>query len=145
MFHLQRQNEKEERDAAHDTLNLWQNQQGVRKLDGQTTKQPTVWRCQNPDCLESSLDRFYEFERDEPTCPKCGLTEPAVIKKALIHFLIRDSKGPIRGDMGMNFRMACSPMRAYIATTENGEAGTGDISAATCPGCLKTIGDPIRS
>ena len=143
-MHTVRDYEQENLAAAHDTLNLWANQKDVRFLGGQTIKQPIVWRCQNPDCLESSLDRFFEFTGDECKCPKCGLGHPAVIKRALIHLLIRDNAGRIVGDRGLRYRLACDTKRAYVATRENGEAGTGDLAAANCPGCLKAIGETFR-
>ena len=144
MIHGQRTWDKENADAAHAELNLWSNQPNVRFLGAQTTKQPVVWRCQNPDCLESNLDRFFEFESDECKCPKCGLGHPAVIKRALIHFLVRDAKGPIQGDLGLRYHIGCSPTRAYIGTIENGEAGSGDLAAVNCPGCLKAVGDSLK-
>ncbi len=53
----------------------------------------------------------------------------------LTHLLIRDPKGPFKGQMG-RFRMACNTKRAYLATITNMEAATGDPLIANCPGCL---------
>src|SRR5690606_39632828 len=63
----------------------------------QTTKQPVIWRCPNPECRESNLANYYEFESDYPECPKCKLGPPSVRKRVLIHVLVRDPKGPIAG------------------------------------------------
>lgn len=110
--------------------------QGINPHPDQTTKQPVVWRCPNPECFDTDLDYFFEFKADEPVCPKCGLGPPAVQKRVLIHFLVRDSKGPIYGQMGLRYRMACDARRSYLATPTNGEAATGDPTSVNCPGCL---------
>lgn len=102
----------------------------------QTTQQPVVWRCPNPDCLNSSLDSWFEFESEYPTCPKCGLQPPAIQKRVLIHLVVMDTKGPIVGQLGLRYRMACSPRRVVLATHTNGEAATNDLAQVNCPGCL---------
>ena len=109
----------------------------------QTTKQPVVWCCPNPECRESNLESYYAFESDNPECPKCGIEPPYVTKRVLIHFLLRDRKGPIVGQFGLRYKIACAPVRSFIATLTNGEASTGDIRAANCPGCLKVVGDKL--
>lgn len=110
----------------------------------QTTKQPVVWRCPNPECFESNLSRYYEFESEYGECPKCGLKEPYVRKRVLIHVLVRDKGGPIVGNLGLRYRLACDPKRVTLATATNGEAATGDVTTANCPGCLKAIGDKLK-
>lgn len=102
----------------------------------QTNKQPVIWRCPNPMCAEQSTDSWYEFTSDYPECPKCGLTAPAVSKRALIHFLAMDMQGPIVGQMGLRYVLACSPTRVVLATFTNGEAATNYPSQVNCPGCL---------
>jgi len=121
-------------------------------LDGQTTKQPTIFRCPNPECVPKKFDRvtgqphrFFDFESDQPVCPKCGLGAPHVAKRALIHFLLRDPAGPIQGEMGLRYKIACDHKREVIATTDNGEAGTGDLAACNCAGCLRFVGTKIRN
>lgn len=111
----------------------------------QTTKQPVIWRCPNPECRESNLANYYEFESDYPECPKCKLGPPAVRKRVLIHILVRDPKGPIAGQYGLRYRLACDPKRWQLATPTNGEAATGDIAAANCPGCLAAVGNALKS
>lgn len=59
----------------------------------------------------------------------------------LTHLLIRDIRGPIHGDMGLSYRLACHASRAYLATVSNLEAATGDPQFCTCPGCLKVASE----
>lgn len=122
-------------------------------LTGQTVKQPVVWRCPNRECVEpatlfdptdlAALNRpgvrYFEFAADYPECPKCGSGPPAVTKRALIHLLVRDKKGPILGDMGLRWSMACDPKRTHLATEDNGEAATGNSLAINCPGCIAAL------
>lgn len=109
------------------------------KLPGdRTKKQPATGYCINPECFESSDDMRFEFgiEGDLISCPKCKADEsPTVGVLSLIHHLVVDPKGPIRG-ADRRFRMACDPARAYMATATNKESATGDIAIANCPGCL---------
>ncbi len=109
-------------------------------LEGQTLKQPVVWRCRNPECKEISTARYYEFEGEYPECPKCKCGPPTVSKRALIHLLIRDNKGPIVGEFGLRWKMACDHKRVTLATEDNGEAASGDSSAINCPTCLSKVG-----
>lgn len=121
---------------------------------GQTLKQPTIWRCPNPECvspvgivdhtdplrLNQPGVRYFEFAGDYPECPKCGSCAPSVQKRALIHLLVRDKKGPVVGEHGLRWRMACDPKRTHLATESNGEAATGDSTCANCPGCMAASG-----
>lgn len=107
----------------------------------QSTKQPVTWCCLNPACQEKG--KRYDFERDQPLCPKCGADGyPIVQKRILIHFIVADPKGPIEGQFG-RFRMACDPPRELLGTHTNGEAASGEIAACNCPGCLKVIGEAM--
>lgn len=109
----------------------------------QTTKQPVVWFCLNGQC-QTTGPGFFEFESDYPICPKCGCQgEPTIQKRVLIHYLMPDPKGPIKGSM-LRFKMACDPKRVDLATLTNGEAASGAIEAVNCPGCLKAVGREIR-
>lgn len=142
----------------------------VKEKD-QTTKQPVVWRCQNPVCLPTPEEiaeiinskaginepiktaggliyrpslRSFDFESQYPTCPKCSYTGPPVVnKRSLIHVLLQDRNGPIVGEKGLRWFIACDPKRRTLATTTNGEACTGNSSQANCPGCLKRIGNKL--
>jgi hypothetical protein len=112
-------------------------------LPQQTTRQPVIWLCKNPAC-KGSRERYFEFQSDYPTCPKCGLEFPAVEKKSLIHWLITDPRGHFPGEGGIRYRIACHKDRDWLATVNdkvkgtvaNGEAATGDIRSVNCPGCL---------
>jgi hypothetical protein len=109
---------------------------GLKHTD-QTTKQPVIMRCANPDCFEEN--RPFDFESDEPTCPKCGQGPPAIQKRVLIHFLAKDPRGKITGQHGIRYQITCDPTRKVIATLTNGEAGTGDATQVNCPGCMGSI------
>lgn len=52
----------------------------------------------------------------------------------LVHLLIPDVMGPIRGQT-TRYKLACDPTRGVLATTDNNEAATDQIGAVTCPGC----------
>lgn len=104
-----------------------------------TPKQPVYCFCANPECLDqSSHSRFvFPHEHGLVECPKCGANEaPYVGVLALIHYMARLPRGPIRGVGGIGFHIACDPKRAYLATATNQEAATDQIEAVTCPGCL---------
>lgn len=111
----------------------------------QTTKQPVVWRCPNPECRDSSLDRYFDFESDQPKCPKCSAGPPVVSKRALIHLLVRDPQGKIVGEYQRRYKLACDASRSFIATQTNGEAGTDQVAAANCPGCLAEAHKYLRA
>lgn len=105
-----------------------------------TDKQPATAFCRNPECLESSDQRRFEFspEHAHVACPKCGATEaPMVGMLSLVHFLHRNPKGKIVGMGGLRYQLACSEERAHLATLTNDEAATDQLAAVNCPGCLK--------
>ncbi len=111
----------------------------------QTNKQPVVWMCQNADCT-GPLRRSFDFISDYPICPKCGADgDPTVQKRVLIHLLVRDPKGPIAGERGSRWRLACDGTREHLATHTNGEAATGDPTQINCPGCTAHLGRGIKS
>ena len=113
---------------------------GITIPRDRTTRQPARGFCFNPECLEDSdNDRFeFDVEHDKFCCPKCGNNRPpGVGLLVLTHLLIRDNKGPIHGDMGLSYRLACHKDRAYLATVTNMEAATGDPEFCNCAGCLK--------
>jgi len=111
-------------------------------LQDRTKHQPIVWRCFNPECFERGA-KVFDFERDAPKCPKCGAEAPFITARALIHVLIRDENGPIPGEHGKRYRVACDAKRDYLATLTNEEAATGNPSAANCPGCLHVVKDAL--
>jgi len=105
-----------------------------------TQKQAVRAYCVNPQCWEDDSGGRFEFtvEHGEIACPKCGANEPPMVGLlVLVHMLLPDQKGPIRGSGGLRYKLGCEQARAYLATETNLEAATGDIQAANCPGCLK--------
>jgi hypothetical protein len=113
---------------------------GLLLPNDRTTKQQPRGYCYNPDCRNTSDDERFEFDIDHGTfaCPKCGSDNPVTTGLlVLVHFLVKDPKGPIRGSSG-RFRFACDPTRVVLATTTNQEAASGDLRAVNCPGCLTT-------
>lgn len=101
----------------------------------QTTRQPIVFVCPNPECAETR-DGLFEFQSDYPECPKCGSTPPAVQKRALIHYMVPAKDGPITGHKGLKYKLCCDPTRWMLATLTNGESATGVPTVVNCPGCM---------
>ena len=113
---------------------------GIQIPRDRTKRQPARGYCFNPECLVDSDDKLFAFdvEHDRFCCPKCGNDRaPGVGLLVLTHLMIRDPKGPIHGDMGQSYRLACHKDRAYLATVSNLEAATGDVEFCNCPGCLE--------
>jgi|GEM_PF-3289336 hypothetical protein len=105
-----------------------------------TQKQPVMAFCRNPECLDSSDQKRFEFpvEHAQVACPKCGATEaPYIGLMSLIHFMQRNPAGKILGQGGLRYQLACSAERPYMATLTNDEAATDQLVAVNCPGCLK--------
>jgi rubredoxin len=114
-----------------------ENSPAIDLLAARTVKQPVVFRCPNPECNDSPLTKsYFEFESDEPICPKCGVGPPYVQPRVLIHLMVKDKKGRIEGQYGQRYAIACDRRRDYIATPDNSEAASGDPIAVNCPGCL---------
>jgi hypothetical protein len=104
--------------------------------DDRTTKQPAVARCYNAKCAVKGKPFEFVTEGDVH-CPKCGATQaPVIFLLVLTHFLVRDPAGLIPGH-GFNYRVACDPLREHLATETNMEAGSDQLIAVNCPGCLK--------
>ena len=94
-----------------------------------------------PECAEANGNQRFEWEGDYDTCQRCGSSGyPAVILLALLHFLIPDQAGQIRGKYGRRFRMACHKSREYLATMTNQEGATNDLKAVSCPECIREAG-----
>ena len=109
-----------------------------------TDKQPVRAFCRNPECLESSDKRWFEFspEHAHVACPKCGATEaPMIGMLSLVHFLHRNPEGKIVGVGGLRYQLACDEKRAHLATRTNDEAATDQLQAVNCPGCLKAAAE----
>jgi hypothetical protein len=112
-----------------------------------TTAQPVTGFCLNRECCSNAdgepIDRFtWEVTSGEIACPKCGANEsPLVGLLTLVHMLLRDNNGPIKGVGGLRYRLACDAKRRTLATTTNLEAATGDLRACNCTGCLAFCAD----
>lgn len=103
----------------------------------QTDKQPTYWRCCNSECRPEN-QRWFEFQSETGTCPKCGIGVPHTLKRALIHFIVRDSQGPNIGHKGRRLRVACSPKKIIQAKMGIGEAFVAEPTIVNCPGCMNS-------
>lgn len=105
-----------------------------------TSKQKVSGYCLNPQCKPNphTNDYFvFEVEHDRFACPKCGAFKPPYVGvQVLTHWLVRDPKGPIEGEGGLRWKLACDHDRAYLATFSNLEAATAAVEVANCPGCL---------
>lgn len=112
---------------------------GVKVPNDRTTKQPVKAFCRNPACREKSGELFTFYVRnDRFCCPKCKADRsPIVGLWSLTHLLLPHPLGPIRGNGGKRFVIACDNKRAYLATATNQESATGDPEVANCPGCLE--------
>lgn len=113
---------------------------GIAIPHDRTTKQQVMGYCLNPECKPNPQTNQYftfEVEHDRFACPKCGAyKQPYVGVQVLTHWLVQDPKGPIEGDGGLRWRIACDNDRAYLATFTNLEAATRAVEVANCPGCL---------
>jgi hypothetical protein len=91
-----------------------------------------AYRC----LLCRSLERPHglDFEGTEPKCPRCAAGPPAVQALVHIHLLVLDPEGPILGEFGRRYHVACKPE----ATNPRGAPCTGETVAVTCPLCKQT-------
>lgn len=92
------------------------------------------YRC--AACRKPEYPWGLEFASHEPKCPECGATGPAAIVELLtIHLYAPDpANGPIIGEHGRRFRVACKPN----ATNPNGVPCTSEANVVTCQECKKT-------
>lgn len=103
-----------------------------------STRNTCVGFCRNPKCRVDGNQFKFEVRHHHIVCPKCGANqEPMVGLITLIHFLVQVDGGPLRGQGGIPYALACDEKRAYLATISNDEAATGDIDVANCPQCLE--------
>jgi hypothetical protein len=102
-----------------------------------TCRQPVTAYCTYKKCLVNG--KRFEFPTEGNVhCPKCGATEaPTIGLLALVHLMVEDPAGPIPGEGGLRWRLACDPTREHLATVTNMEAASDQIVAVNCPGCLK--------
>lgn len=99
-----------------------------------------IFRCSNESCSTDPHGRtIFDFELPAgapPICPKCQADprkpefKHTIVKLAVIHFHIKDAKGPDIG-RGSRYRIACGG-------TLSGKMGTAAHQAVTCPECKKS-------
>ncbi|TWU22454.1 hypothetical protein Pla52o_35100 [Novipirellula galeiformis] len=111
---------------------------GIIVPEDRVLSQPVTGFCRNPRCREKSNQEFrFKVEHDLFSCPKCGANSaPMVGVMTLTHMLVPDPDGPVRGNGGVRYVIACDSKRAYLATVSNDEAVTDNPKVANCPGCL---------
>lgn len=103
--------------------------------EDRTSKQPLQWVCMRPECRNEESGKPYSFFADQPKCPKCtSFGPPAIQLKALVHLLVPDPAGKIKGMFG-RYSLACDRSRDVIATTTNREGGSDHPDSVNCPGC----------
>lgn len=98
------------------------------------------YRCYNPACTEDDMPGC-AFEADVPVCPKCKLDgrtadgKEAIIPILVIHLIVADKAGPIRGAYGQRFAAVCN--RALKLDRAGKFRATADPAAVTCKACLE--------
>lgn len=85
----------------------------------------SYWRCML--CCPP-LGR--DFTGIVPECPHCHAGPPAVLPVTLVHWLYRDAEGPLVGQYGWRWRLACQPRQASLI-----EPASDQPIAVTCPAC----------
>ena len=109
--------------------------------DDRSTKHPARGYCRNKLCQEpDQREELFTFpiEHAHVCCPKCKATmSPVVGVYVLTHLLLQVDGGPIRGAGGIGYALACDSKRAYLATSTNMEAASGDPNVVNCPHCLE--------
>jgi hypothetical protein len=112
---------------------------GISIPHDRTTKQQVMGYCLNPDCKPNPhTNDYFSFavDHDRFACPRCGANKPPFVGvQVLTHWLVQDNKGPIEGEGGLRWKIACDQDRAYLATFSNLEAATKAFEVANCPGC----------
>lgn len=114
---------------------------GIALPDDRTIAQPSIGFCRNPQCREVSNQEFtFAVEHGWFSCPKCGANKPPMVGLlTLTHLLTPDKQGPILGDSGIRYKIACATKRAYLATATNQEAATDNPAFVNCLGCVEQI------
>lgn len=94
-----------------------------------------LWRCCNENCSTDPAGRLiFDFEADEPVCPKCGcdhrkpLEANVIVKLEAIHF---DPPSHVKG-RGLGYP-ACRPEKSVL-----GSHASGVHDAVTCRGCRES-------
>lgn len=93
-----------------------------------------LFRCLNEPCGAAGEGLpVHDFENADGVCPKCAAgvkTHPrTVVQREVIHYLVNDDAGPIRGPNG-NRRVACDPDAKRLP-----RQATALAAAVSCPAC----------
>lgn len=87
-------------------------------------------------CLMCAMPAGLDFEDERPLelvrCPRCSRGCPAVAPRVHVHFLYPDPAGPVVGQYGLTYRVACKPDLAVL----NGMPASDFVPVVTCPRCL---------
>lgn len=91
------------------------------------------YRCMA--CRSAEFPWGFDFSSHDPQCPQCKATDNAILPLVTIHFYTPDqANGPIVGENGKRFRVACKPNSRNI----HGVPCSGEPRAVNCPECIKT-------
>lgn len=99
-----------------------------------------LYRCVNPECAEDeSGHELFDFEADEPVCPKCGADARNkkdgggfIVKRECLHYLVVDKAGLIPTPLGRRL-IACMPGETKLVGKFSSH-----VSGVTCPECKET-------
>jgi hypothetical protein len=112
---------------------------GVHIPAERSIKQRQFAYCTNPECRENGAEYHWEIKHDWTCCPKCGANQaPMVGILAKIHLMVRDKTGPLQGNGGLRYRLACDTKknREGISTLTNYEVATDQKEVCNCQDCL---------
>jgi hypothetical protein len=117
---------------------------GVEGSKERTHKHPLTWICSN--CVEPNTKHPTRFTSDYPECPRCGTSGfPGVRIMSLIHLMVPSKFGPLKGQHGRRYFLACDPQREHGGTPENREAITNKIQVINCVSCLAWVKKNVPS
>lgn len=98
-----------------------------------------MYRCQNQECSNDAHGRLiFDFEADEPVCPKCEADgrlpeyKAVVLSLVVLHFIHPDKRGAIITPNGRQ-RVACMPDSVL-----DGIRGTASPPVVNCKACKDT-------
>lgn len=109
---------------------------GVEGTPDRTDRHRLKWICDAcPD--RKTGKRPLIFESDYPECPSCGRNGLAqgIRLMTLIHLIVPSKYGPIVGQHGRRYFLACDRTRATTATPTNREACTNRTGMVNCDNC----------
>jgi hypothetical protein len=89
-------------------------------------------------CYVCNQPHGREFEAREGECPECGARAPAVVQLTLVHFIHQKKGGPVGGQHGRRWAMACQPDKPNQNFKHAPQPMSPEPSAVTCPACIQT-------